>query len=110
MATKKKAVKVMKEEALKAAKKALVGYLGEAYEPKITAINLAAYPKENRKFGGWDEAKKVLAPIKFIELNKKGVSAVNWTLDCVELAIEAGALVGDETFVASAFKTREDFE
>lgn len=82
------------------------------YTVKSTPITLtnAEYDKY-RPFGGYDEVKKAYTPLRFSEISDEleGSGAqVNYALDSITLAMEAGIFKDSDTFVAKAFATTED--
>lgn len=82
------------------------------YTVKSTPITLsnAEYDKY-RVFGGYDEVKKVYTPLRFAEISDEleGYGAqVNYALDSIALAMEAGIFKDSDTFVAKAFATTAD--
>jgi hypothetical protein len=82
------------------------------YTAKITPIDLksTSYDKY-RSFGGFDEAKKIYAPLRFAEISDElegSGEQVNYALDSIALAMEAGIFKDSDTFVAKAFATTAD--
>jgi hypothetical protein len=82
------------------------------YTVKSTSITLnnAEYDKY-RPFGGYDEVKKAYTPLRFAEISDElegSGTQVNYALDSITLAMEAGIFKDSDTFVAKAFATTED--
>jgi len=82
------------------------------YTVKTTSIilNGAEYEKY-RPFGGYDEVKKIYTPLRFGEISDElegSGSQVNYALDSITLAMEAGIFKDSDTFVAKAFATTAD--
>jgi len=84
----------------------------QRYTIKNTPIDLksTSYDKY-RSFGGFDEAKKVYTPLRFAAISDEleGLGEqVNYALDSISLAMEAGIFKDSDTFVAKSFATTED--
>jgi hypothetical protein len=82
------------------------------YTIKLTPIELssAAYDKY-RPFGGYDHTKKIYTPLRFAEISDElegSGEQVNYALDSIALAMEAGIFKDSDTFVAKAFATTGD--
>jgi hypothetical protein len=73
-------------------------------------LNATSYDKY-RSFGGYDEAKKAYTPLRFGEISDELEGSgmqVNYALDSITLAMEAGIFKDSDTFIAKAFATTED--
>lgn len=82
------------------------------YAIKHTPIDLksTSYDKY-RSFGGYDETKRAYTPLRFAEISDElegSGEQVNYALDSIALAMEAGIFKDSDTFVAKAFATNED--
>lgn len=82
------------------------------YTVTITPIALSNpdYDKY-RPFGGYDEVKKTYTPLRFAEISDELEGSgmqVNYALDSITLAMEAGVFKDTDTFVAKAFATKKD--
>lgn len=82
------------------------------YTVKNTPVTLGNpdYDKY-RPFGGFDEVRKAYTPLRFAEISDElegSGTQVNYALDSITLAMEAGIFKDSDTFVAKAFATAED--
>jgi hypothetical protein len=82
--------------------------------PCIKAIDTttATYQKLLKGFGGWDDVKKTLTPIRYEALltdGEDGFIAPEWACDCIALAFENGYLAS-EVFPGAVFESKADFE
>lgn len=82
------------------------------YTVASTPITLTATEYDKyRPFGGYDAVKKAYTPLRFSEISDEleGTgSQVNYALDSITLAMEAGIFKDSDTFVAKAFATTAD--